>query len=226
MGQGSAWAQGAEDTLQNMTTPNIVLPSQTDTPGLNLDKPVLTSPNTTPSQGGATPNANYNTPLTPITGFPTTDPIFGNIQAAQKAMADGEYPQAIGLFQAALRQNPDAGRAASLYHNLGLAYAKSGQTQLSIAAFQHALRLRPQYDQTYASLAKTYTEAGLAPTAMAMLQKAVAQNTLDARAYYLLGWVGFASGQPTVAKSAWQRYITLTPNDGLAAIAKKRLAKI
>ena len=223
----NAFAIGPEDTLQQMTTPNIVLPSQnTNAPGWNLDKPVLTSPSTTPSHGGPTPNANYNSPLTPITGFPTTDKVFGNIQAGQKAFGDGDYMMAISHYQAALRQNPDAGRAASLYHNLGLAYAKTEQIQLSIAAYQHALRLRPQYDQTYASLAKLYTENDLAPKAIEMLEKAVTRNPMDARAFYLLGWIGYMSEQPDIARSAWKQFITLAPKDRLTPMARQHLAKV
>jgi Flp pilus assembly protein TadD len=81
----------------------------------------------------------------------------------------GELDRAISLFEAELREGcpPDA----SIYANLGLAYARRGDRTTAEGALRHALRLRPRHRGALQNLAAVYSAQGRWLEAAALLRR-------------------------------------------------------
>ena len=69
--------------------------------------------------------------------------------AANAAYAEGRYDEAATLYQALIDEQPNA----QLYYNLGNTRFKQGELAQSILAYEHALRLRPNYPDAKYNLA-------------------------------------------------------------------------
>lgn len=63
-----------------------------------------------------------------------------SLKIAENAYANGDYAQAIALYETALKSN---GESAEIYYNLGNAYYKSGQIAPAILNYERALLIKP-----------------------------------------------------------------------------------
>ena len=146
-------------------------------------------------------------------------------QQGMSLMKWERYAEAAGYFKAAIQLNPYSAMSASIYNNLGIAYRELGEYPLAIASFQHAMRLQPNYEIYYRNLIETYDRAGSLMAAKDALEAIVSENSENAEVYYLLGLAFEESGDKELAKTYFQRYLSLKPSATMALAAKKHLLK-
>jgi tetratricopeptide (TPR) repeat protein len=135
-------------------------------------------------------------------------------------MHDERYPEAIAMFQQALRLNPGSVLSASIYNNLGMAYRTLGQTPLALISFQHACRLQPGFALYHRNLARTYAMAGLLADAIRLLTENIEANDNDAEAWFLLGLIYREGGDIDAARQAFKTFLELAPHSPLADAAR------
>ena len=104
-----------------------------------------------------------------------------HVSQANELYRQGEYQDAIEMYQAALALQPSDLKARN---NLGIAYMQIGMDDRAIAAFEEVLRLDSTYGLAYYNLACLHARAGNAADAADFLQQAAA---IEPRA---LDWAG------------------------------------
>jgi tetratricopeptide (TPR) repeat protein len=144
-----------------------------------------------------------------------------------------KYPEAIEAYQKALAINANSGA----YHNgLADAYAKSGQTDKSVAEYAAAAQAEPANAGTYYfNEGAVFTNNGKVDEAIAAFDKTIQADPKRADAYYWKGvnLIGKAttdkSGKviaPAGTAEAFNKYLELDPNGKYADAAKQMLATI
>jgi arylsulfatase A-like enzyme/Flp pilus assembly protein TadD len=81
---------------------------------------------------------------------------------------------------------------------------------------QNALKADPDFDQAMTALARALHEKGDDAGARTWLQKALAQNAQNFRAWYELGWLEDQAGNRVSAERAYQKVLSIQPNFALA----------
>ncbi len=153
----------------------------------------------------------------------------------QKLFADSieSYKKAIGLKQA----NPKGSTAniADYYNNMGDAYAKSGQVQNAITAYQSAAEANPtSAGMYYYNLGAVLVNTGKPDDALQAFDKAIAADPNKADAYYQKGVVLLSKAKlegdkmvaPPGTAEALNKYLELQPTGPYADAAKQLLASI
>ncbi len=153
----------------------------------------------------------------------------------QKLYADSvqSYKKAIELKQA----NPKGSNAniAAYYNNLGEAYAKSGQTQDAVGAYQSAAQADPAAaGMYYYNLGAVLVNTGKPDDAIQAFDKAIAADPNKADAYYQKGVVLLSKAKlegdkmvaPPGTAEALNKYLELQPTGQYADAAKQLLASI
>jgi tetratricopeptide (TPR) repeat protein len=95
---------------------------------------------------------------------------------------------------------------------LGEARLANGEPLAAIAAYQSALRLRPQMPRALQGLAKAFRAAGQLPESLQALQQAVAVAPSDGGSWYQLGVVESDLGRNRDAADHLRRAVALDPN--------------
>ena len=147
------------------------------------------------------------------------------------------YNKAIQLKQAEGGKDPEAGKkTAAYYNNLGEAYAKSGNTEEAVKAYNQAAQLDPAgAGQYYFNLGAVMTNNNKVDEALAAFDKALAADPNRADAYYWKG-VNLVSKASTDKSGkvvpvegtaeALNKYLELQPNGQFAEGAKGMLQYI
>jgi CHAT domain-containing protein len=97
------------------------------------------------------------------------------IQQGQQQFEQGQYKQAIAIWNAILQNNPDPDLKLLLYRNLAQAYKQIGQTETAIEQWENLIKLaRQQSDQRLLTLAlieqaQAYSAIGRTRTALTLL---------------------------------------------------------
>ncbi len=102
---------------------------------------------------------------------------------ANERYAEGEYAQAVELYQATLQN----GASAEVYYNLGNAYFKLGELAQSILAYERALRLDPGFKDAAHNLQ--------------FAQSRIVDNIDDHSAFFLSKWM--FSLRNMLSESTW-----------------------
>lgn len=130
-------------------------------------------------------------------GFLPDSPITHNDLANALAAIPGSIPEAIAEYQTALRLKPDyeearnnlakvqsqvQSNAAEMQYNLGVDLAKSGKPEAAIAAFEEALRLKPDYVDAHNNLGVVLGGSGRVQEAISHFESAlrIDPNSFDA----------------------------------------------
>jgi tetratricopeptide (TPR) repeat protein len=98
-------------------------------------------------------------------------------------MSRKQYRLAAGEFEAALTAAP----SADTHYNLGIALKYQRQSQRAVEHFDKAIRLNPDFAEAKAAMGESLLAMGLRKQAKIYLKKAIATDTLLARAYFYLG---------------------------------------
>jgi Flp pilus assembly protein TadD len=120
----------------------------------------------------------------------------------------GEFDKAIAEFQTAIKLKPDY---ADAYNNLASAYNLTGQKDLAKEYYQKALLLNPRLWQTHLNLAALYFSQNKFDLTLSHLIKAIEINPNNAELYVNLGIVHYRLKQIPEAKQAWQKALSLDP---------------
>jgi Tfp pilus assembly protein PilF len=111
--------------------------------------------------------------------------------------------------------------------NLGFAYYKKKQYDLSASYYLRALDFEPNYPIALRGLGRTYVEMGKGPEAIAALTTTVKSNPEFGVAYYDLGRAYLLTGDYKKAKAAFQKVVVLEPeSSSYAREARKVLARL
>lgn len=146
-----------------------------------------------------------------------------HLDLATNHMKYGQYQQAIGEFQIAIRLNPHTAVTASLFNNMGICFQKTQQYPQAMSSFQHAIKLQPGFELYYKNLIDTYRQAGVLGTAQDKLRLILDQNPYDGEAWFLLALLHEENEDYEAAKLAFFKYLQLEPNSQLAVAARRHL---
>jgi len=103
------------------------------------------------------------------------------------------------------------GPSSVAHSNLGLLFARAGDTRAAIPHYQAALALRPTYAEAWNNLALTQVEEGDLPGAEKSLAEAIRLKPRYATAWSNLGMVRARQGQAGEAITAYREALRLSP---------------
>jgi hypothetical protein len=135
-------------------------------------------------------------------------------EQAVDAGSGGDWARASQLFNEAANADP---ALAFYWQQAGFAYgwlAAEGDAEAlltGIARLERGRDLEPAYAVTHANLAALYWQAGRRADALAAMQQATQLAPLAATYHLNLGLYAEALNQPTVARTAYQRFLELRP---------------
>ena len=122
----------------------------------------------------------------------------------------GRVPEAIALYERALRIKPDYMEAHS---NLGNALRQMGRIPEAIAECRTALRLNPNYAKAHNNLGNALLDAGRMPEALAEYETALRLTPDDARTHYNFGVALFQAGRRPEAVAQYEASLRFAPDD-------------
>jgi arylsulfatase A-like enzyme/Tfp pilus assembly protein PilF len=134
----------------------------------------------------------------------------------------GASKEALALLRAASRsENPD------VWNALGIVRARARQLPEAMAAFESALRIRPNDPVTWQNIGITQLNFGRSGPAREALEKAVAANDRLPRAWNARGVLLEQEGKSEEAIASWRRAVELEPRlldawMNIAVVAGKR----
>lgn len=134
----------------------------------------------------------------------------------------GASREALALFEtSSASENPD------VWNALGIVHARAKQLPEAMAAFDSALRLRPNDPVTLQNVGITYLNFGRAGPARDALEKALAANDRLPRAWNARGVLLEQGGRSAEAIASWRRAVELEPGlldawMNIAVVAAKR----
>ena len=129
--------------------------------------------------------------------------------AAQQALKQGNHALAVDYAQKAAQSAPDN---AQLWFLLGYAARLDNNYQLSVAAYDHGLRVNPSSIEGLSGLAQTYSLMGRIDDAEHLLKPLVASNPQRRNDVLLLGNLYMRSGDYTGALDWLHRAERLRPD--------------
>jgi tetratricopeptide (TPR) repeat protein len=145
----------------------------------------------------------------------------GQLKAAQELVDSGKRSEAmVGLNKIAASSDFDP----IGFYNLGNAFARLGETDAAINAYQRAIEQRKgSYSRAYNNLGVVLLRAGRWDEAYDAFTSALRlENFRYAEASYNLGRLYAARGQNDLAARAWRRALAVDPNHAAAAEALAR----
>jgi tetratricopeptide (TPR) repeat protein len=129
--------------------------------------------------------------------------------AGVSMQALGKTPEAIALFQEALRIEPDN---ADAHNHLGASLMGQGRLPEAIGHFERALLLRPNYAEAHNGLAIALFGLGKVPEAIGHFEQAVLLRPDYAEAHYNLGLALMEQGRLPEAIGHFEQAVLLRPN--------------
>jgi tetratricopeptide (TPR) repeat protein len=158
--------------------------------------------------------------------------------AADADMANGQYQDAVALYERAIAAaqsgQPDAATKAQIGKMLvseGNCFLKLHRTADALAAYEKAAPLSANPATAYFNLCATYYNTGSTTGALQACDKAIQVNPNKADTYFIKGSVLFGQAQvvngkysvPPGTVEALDKYLALTPNGAHAGDVKQML---
>jgi tetratricopeptide (TPR) repeat protein len=129
------------------------------------------------------------------------------------AMQD-KHTEAIAEFLEALRSSPNN---SDLYEELGSEYRKSGAMDKALQAYKKELTLSPNNPVAMYSVASMEIERNDAEAGVPLMLKVLSKYANAPAAYFYLGLGQSALGKPQDAVAAFEKALTMHPDNELAA---------
>ena len=126
------------------------------------------------------------------------------LASAQQAQARGDFENAAESYRKAVSLQP---QIAELQANLGLMYYQTGKNQQSIAAFDEALRLKPDLFVPNLFLGIDFLKLKRFEEAVPYLKKAALIKPTDPESYLALGQAYTATGRTRLAIAEYTRAV-------------------
>lgn len=137
----------------------------------------------------------------------------------------GSSPQGDLLDDARARVQREP-NSAEAYDDLASAYAANERLTEAVDAAEKAVELEPASYQRIQTLISIQIRAGQADAAVNTLQDFTRENPQHAEAFLQLGQLAEQTGRTDLAGLAYQRYVTLAPDDPTAEDVRNRLAEL
>src|SRR4029453_2055313 len=125
-------------------------------------------------------------------------------------LAKGETPGAIEEFQRVLKLEP---RVAPARYQLAMAYLRAGNVQSARAALKEATTTNPNFTDAVLLQAELDVQAGAPHLAIETLEKLIAKQPNEMRAYVVLGSAYLAKREPVKAAQAYRKVVALAPKE-------------
>jgi len=126
---------------------------------------------------------------------------------------------------AVIEETAPAGEAAQFY-KAGLHYARNGETEKAIMAYQKAISIDPFYVEAYCKIGLLLEEKGYYEKASVFLKKAIEISPDFPLAHLYLGIVLSMMGRNFDAVGELKKVVKLDPGSEMAETAKKIIEKI
>ena len=143
-------------------------------------------------------------------------PLAGAVRLQQ-----GRFADAVPLFERARADNPAQGRFAFLH---GAALAGIEQMEPAIAAWQEAIRLEPDFADSYLALGKALRKLGQSQEAITIYRKLLRARPNNVDGYIALGSALAETGQFAEAEAPLRRALRHTENAQVLASIHNNLA--
>lgn len=141
--------------------------------------------------------------------------VFGGGSSAQGDLLDDAM--------ARVRDEPNSAEA---YVDLASAYAANERLTEAVDAAEKAVELEPASYQRIQTLISIQIRAGQTGSAITTLQDFTRDNSEHAEAFLQLGQLADQAGRTDLAGLAYQRFVTLAPDDPTAEDVRNRLADL
>jgi predicted Zn-dependent protease len=135
------------------------------------------------------------------------DPAARN-QMAAKAMQQGRFDDAVGIYRELLQSMPDEG---GLLMNLGIALAMGGHEADAIAPLERAVALKPELVPAHLFLGSSYLSVGRPDDAIVPLKRVVAARAADVESRRMLAQAYAGAGRPNDAVTELRAVTSLAP---------------
>ncbi len=112
---------------------------------------------------------------------------------------------------------------ASAWDQLATAEYLAGNKDAAIKASRKSIALAPREFTRRLTLVRIYKESGQPQLALKEIQAYIDKNPNDAEAFLQLGGTADEAGNPIMARLAYQRFLTLDPQNPSAAQVRERL---
>jgi predicted Zn-dependent protease len=139
-----------------------------------------------------------------------TDDLSAKSHQAKELMAQGQFEQAVPLYEELCRALP---ANTGLRLNLGLALQMSGRHQAAIPQFERVLKAEPGNIPALISLGASRLETNDVAHAISPLEKAVTLQPANPNPRGLLANALLATGRPKDAAVHYRKLTALTPDD-------------
>lgn len=123
------------------------------------------------------------------------------------AQGQGDFPQAIAYFTAAINQQG----LADYYFARGLAQADLGDHLKALADYDKAIDLDPNFSSAFYNRGMTYLALQNLPAAVSNFDQAIALDAEFVAAYYSRGMAYFDMGKIELARQDYNRSLSLSP---------------
>lgn len=141
--------------------------------------------------------------------------------AADAAVSQADWEQALRLHQALLEKEPD--NCLAIYH-LGYILGKMGDRNDEVAHFERAVQCGyTTDDRLFFNLAMAYAEMGFMEDAISAFEQATGLNPTNAENYFGLGLTAQAAGLTENAHAALAKAVELDPRHWEARILLARI---
>lgn len=137
----------------------------------------------------------------------------------------GSSPQGDLLDDARARVEREP-NSADAYDDLASAYAANDRLNEAVDAAEKAVELEPASYQRITTLISIQIRAGQTGAAITTLQDFTRDNPEHAEAFLQLGQLAEGAGREDLAGLAYQRFVTLAPDDPNAQDVRNRLAEL
>lgn len=129
-------------------------------------------------------------------------------QAAARAMDQGRFDEAAGIYRELLQSMPNEG---GLLMNLGMALAMGGHEADAVAPLQRAVTLKPELIPAYLFLGSSYLAIGRPADAIAPLKRVVAARATDVESRRMLAQAYAETGRRNDAVAALRTVTEIAP---------------
>src|SRR5207249_9312593 len=134
----------------------------------------------------------------------------GHRRRGRVHLAKGEATAAIEDFQNVVKIEP---RLAQARYQLALAHLQAGNLQQARVELKESTTYDPNFTDAALLQAELQIQGGAHEPAVEALEKLVAKQPGDVRAYVLLGSAYLAKRDPVRAAAAYRKVMTLAPKD-------------
>lgn len=141
---------------------------------------------------------------------------------ANRCMAQGDYSEAIGIYEELIRSAP---RDAIALNNLGAALSKLGRYKDAEECFRRAVEQKPDYSDAYSNLGTVLRWRGFFAESLDLLRRAVKLNPKNADARVNLGMCLALANRTRDARAHFAKVLKAAPRNadalfGMALIDK------